>query len=116
MTTESSPNLMLTSVKRAYSAFLELGKHKGVERSRGVKAMAQGMQKSFNSILEANTLDLEMSREMAMPELILDWLKLTPERLQHTVEILELLAESSDPIQRVVNAAYQLNPSQTYCQ
>jgi len=41
-------------------------------------------------------LDLEASREMAVPELILDWLKLTPERLQTTVDILQRW-ELSDP-------------------
>ncbi|MGK7876908.1 MAG: glutamate-5-semialdehyde dehydrogenase [Xenococcaceae cyanobacterium] len=112
----SAPNPMLMSVKRAYGAFLELDTSKGVDRSRGVKAMAQEIENAFDKILEANTLDLEMSREMAVPEKILDWLKLTPERLQTTVKILQQLAELSDPIQRVMNAPYQLNPSQTYCQ
>lgn len=116
MAIESSPNLILTSVKRAYQAFLDLENTKGTDRSRGVRAMAEAIKKAFDTILEANTLDLEMSREMAVPEIILEWLKLTPERLQSTVEILEQLAELSDPIQRVMNAPYQLNPSQTYCQ
>jgi len=53
--------------------------------------MAQALKRSFDDILEANTLDLEASREMAVPELILDWLKLTPERLQTTVDILQRL-------------------------
>jgi len=45
---------------------------------------------------------------MAVPELILDWLKLTPERLQTTVDILQRLGELSDPLRRVRNAEYQL--------
>lgn len=78
--------------------------------------MAQGLQDVFNEVLEANTLDLEMSREMAVPEIILDWLKLTPERMQTTVDILKRLAELPDPLQQVINASYQLTPFQTYCQ
>jgi glutamate-5-semialdehyde dehydrogenase len=116
MVTESSTNSMLAVIKRAYKAFLLLENSDGIDRSRGVIAMAQALRKSFNNILEANTFDLEMSREMAAPDLILEWLKLTPERLEATVEILERVAELSDPIQRVLNAPYQLNPSQTYCQ
>ena len=116
MTTDSLPNPILVSVKRAYKAFLELGTTKGVDRSRGVEAMAQGLKNAFDDILEANTLDLVMSREMAVPDVILKWLKLTPERLQTTVETLQQLAGLSDPIERVIEAPYQLNSSQTYCQ
>lgn len=113
---DSPQNSALVTVKKAYNAFLELEKANGTERSQGVLAMAQGLRNAFNEILEANTLDLETSREMAVPEIVVDWLKLTPERLQTTVEILEALAELSDPIEQIMNAPYQLNPSQTYCQ
>lgn len=106
----------IATVERAYRASLKLGITKGVDRSRAVLAMAQALQNSVNDILEANTLDLEASREMAVPELILDWLKLTPERLQATIEILERLGELPDPLRRVRNADYQLQDSQTYCQ
>ena len=110
-----SPDLLAT-VRRAYQASLKLGMTKGVERSRAVQAMAKALKASVDDILEANTLDLEASREMAVPELILDWLKLTPERLQTTVEILQRLGELPDPIRRVRNAEYQLDDSQTYFQ
>lgn len=110
-----SSNLIATT-RSAYQASLKLGMTKGAERSRAVQAMAKGLKQSFDDILEANTLDLEASREMAVPELILDWLKLTPERLQTTVEILQRLGELSDPLRRVRHADYQLEDSQTYCQ
>ena len=106
----------LVTARRAYQASLKLGITKGAERSRAVQAMATALKRSFDDILDANTMDLEVSREMAMPELILDWLKLTPERLQTTVEILQRLGELSDPIRRVRNADYQLQDSQTYSQ
>jgi glutamate-5-semialdehyde dehydrogenase len=78
--------------------------------------MAQALQNSFDDILEANTLDLEASREMALPELIWEWLKLTPERLGNTIQLLQRIGELSDPIRRVMNASYQLDHSQTYSQ
>jgi len=84
--------------------------------NRGVIAIAKGIKTGFDRILEANTLDLEVSREMAVSEQMIRWLRLTPERLETTVEVLQQLAEASDPLQQVINAAYQLNPSQTYCQ
>ncbi len=104
------------AVERAYRASLKLSITKGGDRSNAVSAMAQALKSSVNDILEANTLDLEASREMAVPELILDWLKLTPERLQATIEILERLGKLPDPLRRVRNADYQLQDSQTYCQ
>jgi glutamate-5-semialdehyde dehydrogenase len=104
----------MNSAKRAYQASLKLGIAKGVDRSRAVLAMARALERSFDDILEANTLDLEASREMAVPELILDWLKLTPTRLATTVEILQRLGELSDPLRRVRNAEYQQEDSQSY--
>ena len=112
---DGSPSLVAT-VRGAYRASMKLAITKGAERSRAVRQMAQALKYSFNDILEANTLDLEASREMAVPELILDWLKLTPERLQTTVEILQRLGEISDPLRRIRHADYQLEDSQTYCQ
>jgi glutamate-5-semialdehyde dehydrogenase len=104
------------AVTRAYRASIALATTKGGDRSRGVQAMAQALQKSFDDILEANTLDLEASREMAVPELVWEWLKLTPERLQTSIQILHRIGELSDPIRRVMNASYQLDDSQTYSQ
>ncbi len=106
----------ITSAQRAYQASLKLGITKGADRSRAVLAMAQALERSFDDILEANTLDLEASREMAVPELILDWLKLTPKRLEMTVDILQRLGELSDPLRRVRTADYQLADSQSYTQ
>lgn len=110
----SEPIVM--SARRAHCASLKLGTTKGVDRSRAVLSMAQSLTRSFDDILEANTLDLEASREMALPDLMLEWLKLTPKRLEMTVEILQRLGELSDPLRRVRHADYQLEDSQTYSQ
>ncbi|MEA5571932.1 aldehyde dehydrogenase family protein, partial [Calothrix sp. UHCC 0171] len=106
----------IASAKRAYCASLKLAVAKGIDRSRAVLTMAKALNNAFDDILEANTLDLEASREMAVPDLILDWLKLTPQRLETTVEILQQLGEFSDPLRRVRTADYQLADSQTYSQ
>lgn len=106
----------MNSAKRAFQASLKLGTAKGIDRSRAVLAMAKALERSSDDILEANTLDLEASREMAVPELILDWLKLTPKRLATTVEILQRLGELSDPLRRIRNAEYQQEDSQSYSQ
>lgn len=66
-------------------------------QSRLLEAVAAAIEARFDDILEANTLDLEASLDMAVPERVLDWLKLTPERLQTTAKILRRLAYLGDP-------------------
>jgi glutamate-5-semialdehyde dehydrogenase len=107
---------LITVVQRAHLASIEMATTQGVLRSRAVQAMAQALTRQQDEILEANTLDLEASREMAVPDLILEWLKLTPERIQATVQILQRLSELPDPIGRVMNANYQVDHCQTYSQ
>jgi glutamate-5-semialdehyde dehydrogenase len=116
MKNNSSNNVFLSSIKKVYQSFFELEKTKGIDRSRAVKAMAKAIKNSADEILEANTIDLETSKEMSVSDLLIDWLKLTPERLNHAIEILEQLADLSDPLERVINASYQLQLGQTYCQ
>ncbi len=90
---------------------------RGIDRTRALSLMAEALKERQNDILEANTLDLETSREMAIPDLVLDWLKLTPERLQTAGQILQRLSELSDPIQQVLNiTSYQVDQCQTYSQ
>ncbi|HIK31617.1 MAG TPA: glutamate-5-semialdehyde dehydrogenase [Oscillatoriales cyanobacterium M59_W2019_021] len=104
------------SARRAYDASLILASTKGSDRDRAIAAFAEALHDRQAEILEANTLDLEASRDMAVPDLILDWLKLTPERLQIAVQILQRLVQISDPIRRVMATDYQVEYSQTYCQ
>jgi len=119
MELETNPDLpqpILSAVKHSHQASGELAMTKGVDRSRGVQAIAQAFEAASDEILEANTLDLEISREMAVPEAVLKWLKLTPERLQKTIGILQRLGEVPDPLQQVVSSPEQLNLSQSYHQ
>ena len=60
-------------------------------RQRVLKALVQALQASQDDILEANTLDLEASLEMAVPDLVIDWLRLTPDRLHNATTALERL-------------------------
>ncbi len=113
---DSSSNLTRTIAKHSYQASRQLAMASGISRRKGITALAKNMEASFDTILEANTLDLEMSREMAVSELMLDWLKLTPERLEMTVVILNQLAKSGDLTRRLINAPYQLEPGQSYSQ
>lgn len=113
---EQNSNLIETVIKQSHQASEQLATTQGNQRSEAVAKMANALREAFDEILEANTLDLETSREMAIPALILEWLKLTPQRLETAIKILERLATLADPIQKVSHAPYPLDPAQTYCQ
>ena len=104
------------AVHRAHEASLQLARAKSQERNRALKIMSEMFKESQNAILEANTLDLETSREMAVPDIVIGWLKLTRERLQTVIQILQHLAAMPDPLERITMSSYQVNQYQTYRQ
>jgi glutamate-5-semialdehyde dehydrogenase len=77
---------------------LTLGKTASQTRNQAIQQLADGLKHHQNELLEANTLDLEMSRELAVPSGVLNWLKLTPERLNRVGLILEQLAHLPNPL------------------
>ncbi len=111
-----TPPASLEILQRVHQAAAPLAAASGRERNLGIAALAQELEASRDDILEANTLDLEMSRELAIPDLVQDWLKLTPERLQRAIATLRRLTELADPALRVLDAPYQHARAQTYCQ
>ena len=50
--------------------------------SQALAAMAAAISQHQVDILDAITLDLDISRDMAVPELVVEWLNLTPDRVQ----------------------------------
>ena len=60
--------------------------------SRALVGMGKAIDQGLDDILEANTLDLEISRDMAVPELVAEWLKLTPERVKTAANVCHRLA------------------------
>lgn len=60
--------------------------------SVALAVIGETIRQRQDDILEANTLDLEVSRDMALPELVVSWLKLTPERVQTIADIFHRLA------------------------
>ena len=112
---QSSSNLP-TILQFSRQAAEKLSKTSGSARKRGVMVLAEAIETRFDEILEANTLDLETSREMAVSEPVIDWLKLTPERLETTVKILRKLATSADITRKPIDIPYRLESSRTYYQ
>jgi glutamate-5-semialdehyde dehydrogenase len=102
------------ALQNAKAAFQSLRYSDNSTRNRGIEAIARSFARSSDEILEANTLDLEIGREMAIADIILEWLKLTPERLENTVEILQRLATSPAPSPRLLRATYQIESRRSY--
>ena len=113
---QSPSDRVLTIVRESRKAAIKLAQISGATRKQGILAIAEAMESRYDEILEANTIDLEMSREMAISEPIADWLKLTPERLEMTVAILQQLSQSPDPSKHLLHPPYQPEAAQTYCQ
>ncbi|MGB0560854.1 MAG: glutamate-5-semialdehyde dehydrogenase [Spirulinaceae cyanobacterium] len=103
-------------LQAAQQAAIVLAQKTDAERRQGLRTMAQFLDDSQARILEANTLDLEMSREMAVPEVLQDWLKLTPERLQRAAQLLAIMGEAHEPVLRVMPVGYAREATQTYGQ
>lgn len=80
------------SVVRQATEQLSAADHSADKCSRALEAMGKALSQHQDDILEANTLDLEISRDMAVPNLVVDWLKLTPERVQTVATIFQRLA------------------------
>ncbi|MGB3201357.1 MAG: aldehyde dehydrogenase family protein [Nodosilinea sp.] len=94
LATQADFSLAVEQVRQAGQVLVAAGAE---TQSRLLETVATAIEASLDDILEANTLDLEASLDMAVPERVLDWLKLTPERLQTTAKILRRLAYLGDP-------------------
>lgn len=81
----------LTTVRQAADQ-LGTTAHSADQCSKALEAMGKAIAHHQDDILEANTLDLEISRDMAIPDMVVDWLKLTPERVQTAARIFQRLS------------------------
>lgn len=87
---------LATVLDQTRSAARVLSLTSAVQRNQVLQAMGEAILSHRDQILEANTLDLEISREMAVPETVTDWLKLTPERIDRAAQIFHRLGELGD--------------------
>jgi glutamate-5-semialdehyde dehydrogenase len=93
------------AVVAARRAAVQLNLATTSQRNQTLQAMAEAVTRQQDDILEANTLDLEAGREMAVSPRLLEWLKLTPERLQKISQDLLTLSRMPEPIGRVIATA-----------
>jgi glutamate-5-semialdehyde dehydrogenase len=116
MTIHSGQAIVATAIEQAHQASHILAYVPATQRSAAVQTISHQLKCRQDEVLEANTLDLETSREMAVPDLLLEWLKLTPERLQNVVSTLQMLSEVPDPVGQVMMAGLPTEQGQSYFQ
>jgi glutamate-5-semialdehyde dehydrogenase len=109
-----SPSLTLKYlVDQARQASTNLAQTSVQARNLVLKDLAIALQSQQDAILEANTLDLETTRDLAVTELAQQWLKLTPDRLTVIRQFIEQLVGLPDPLQvrsgTVANSLYSLS-------
>lgn len=100
-------------VDQAQQASTNLAHSSVQARNLVLKDLAIALQSHQDAILEANTLDLETTRDLAVTDLVLQWLKLTPDRLTVVRQFIEQLVGLPDPLQvrsgTVANSLYSLS-------
>lgn len=100
-------------VDQARQASTNLAQTSVQARNAALKDLAIALQAQQDAILEANTLDLETTRDLAVTDLALQWLKLTPDRMMVVRQFIEQLAGLPDPLQvrsgTVANSLYSLS-------
>ncbi len=107
------PEDLANFIYKSYNSGQSLAAVSEAHRNQLILKIADAIKQERNQILEANTYDLEASRDMAIPELLLEWMKLTPDRLNRTIEYLKYLANapsflSSNSV--IYNQNYQSAP------
>ncbi|MBD2257342.1 glutamate-5-semialdehyde dehydrogenase [Pseudanabaena sp. FACHB-2040] len=113
MTLTGSSSDLTYAIYQVRQASRKLFESGAVSQSHLLEVMASELEKNQDEVLEANTLDLEASLEMAVPERVLDWLKLTPERIQTTAKILRRLSSLGDPRVLAQQPLRRMNQSAT---
>ena len=68
------------------------------QKNLGLLAAASSIDKNRKSILEANAIDVELSRKKGVPESLVDRLSLDDKRIDGIIQSIHIVAQSEDPI------------------
>lgn len=87
---------------RAQEAAFALRKISSAEKTVIIQAMAAGLEKNREAILQANALDCEIGVAAKMSASLLDRLRLNEERIKGMADGLRVVAELADPVGTVL--------------
>ena len=68
------------------------------QKNLGLLAAASSINKNRKLILEANAIDVELSRKKGVPESLVDRLSLDDKRIDGIIQSIHIVAQSEDPI------------------
>ena len=68
------------------------------QKNLGLLAAASSIDKNRKSILQANAIDVELSRQKGVPESLVDRLSLDDKRIDGIIQSIHIVAQSEDPI------------------
>ena len=92
---------LTTALRQAARAKRSLRRLTGVVKQDALLAMAAALRERGDTVLEANTIDLEHVRGQKLAQWVVDGMKLTPERLEIAAQQLVALADLPDPVEAV---------------
>lgn len=91
-----------TLADRAGAAAQSLTTVSGQQRDAALRAIAQVIRQSADTLKQKNQLDLAAGREAALASAMLDRLELTDARIESMAASVEQIANQSDPVGKVV--------------
>jgi glutamate-5-semialdehyde dehydrogenase len=94
---------------RARKASLNLSSATTAEKNNALQAIARGIESNRKLLKEENEKDLAMAKENALPEAMVDRLRLTHERIDSMVKGLRQLIELPDPVGTVLETKERPN-------
>ena len=94
---------MMEMLKAAKAAKLEISRLTHVEKNRALEAMADALIAEQDAILQANLEDLEKAKG-TVSDVMLDRLRLTPERVLGMAKGIREVAQLADPVGRVLDS------------
>ena len=68
------------------------------QKNLGLLSAASSIDKNRKSILDANSIDVELSRQKGVSESLVDRLALDDKRIDGIIESIKIVAQSEDPI------------------
>ncbi len=105
----SAGELATDLARQARKASRSIANASSETKNRILRTLAGLIRESEQTILDANTLDLNHARELALSTALVDRLRLTPERIENMALGVENVALLPDPVGRIENQQQRPN-------
>ncbi len=89
--------------KHAKTAAFELAKYATLEKNQFLQQLAQALVDNTDGIISENAKDLANAEANGISQIMIDRLRLTPERIQDIAEGVRQVAALPDPVGQVIN-------------